>query len=89
MPGDAQFIMDQSFYRAHWPGLGTSLMSRQAICILSILGFSHQQKPPVGGTHSLEQGRSEGGCKSVSDLFLAFLAVRGVSCSMVVPWSDL
>lgn len=64
-------------------------MSRQAIRVLSILGCSDQQKPPVGGTRLLERGRSEGGCKSVSDLFLALLAVRGVSCSMVVAWSDL
>lgn len=66
MPGDAQFLVVQSFNRARCPGLGTSLMSRKAACELFILCFSDQEKPPAGGTHLPGTGQERGGCKSAS-----------------------
>lgn len=60
MRGDAHLLMVQSFYRARCPGLGTSLMSRQATSVCFILYFSDQEKPTAGDTRLPGMGQECG-----------------------------
>jgi len=44
MPGGAYFLIVQSGYKAHCPGLETSPLSRWAPCVLLSLCFSDRPK---------------------------------------------